>query len=319
MGTLARHGIDKLTFVLPREVSSLGAWVEQLVAESTGKEGVGIIPVDGERLAAPAEYQSDRVFVYVEMAGRADPQTRLKIEALQQAGHPVIKWTLDDALDLGAEFFLWEFATAVAGSMLGINPFDQPNVQESKDNTRRLIRQYEKLSQIDEGAPALSEGPVQLFWGKELGPLPRNATIRDALARLLQGIQPGDYVALLAYVQRNQANGEALDLIRSSVRDACRAATTVGFGPRYLHSTGQLHKGGPNSGVFLQITARDPHDIPIPGERYSFSVLKRAQAAGDFQSLLDHGRRALRIHIEGSSNEGLTWLNSALQEATKRG
>jgi glucose-6-phosphate isomerase len=263
LGVLARAGLDKATFVLAPEIAAFGAWVEQLIAESTGKEGVGILPVDGEALGAPEVYGSDRVFIQLRVAGRSEPAVDARLKALENAGHPVVRRDLADTLALGGEFFIWEFATAVAGAVLGINPFDQPNVQESKGNTRRLIHE----------APAPEEEP-------------------QSPAALLRSVKRGDYVALLAYVERCPANDAVLEIARVVIRDRLRCATTVGYGPRYLHSTGQLHKGGANNGVFILLTGNGATDLAIPGEAYSLGRLKRAQASGDLQALLHHRRRA---------------------------
>ncbi len=261
MGEGARAGRDKLTLVLPREVAALGYWIEQLIAESTGKEGKGIVPVEGEPLGGPEVYGPDRLFVAL---GEHDG-----LPELERAGHPVARLRYSDPLQLGAEFFRWEFATAVAGHVLGINPFDQPNVQEAKDATARVLR--EGVSE----APATAE-----------------------VASVLAQVRHGDYIALQAYVPRNAVNDALLEDARTRLRDRYRVATTVGYGPRYLHSTGQLHKGGPDTGVFIQVTAGDHEDLVVPGAPYTFGALKQAQALGDLLSLQAHGRRVTRVSPE---------------------
>jgi transaldolase / glucose-6-phosphate isomerase len=288
LGELAHHGRDKLTLVLSPPIASYGYWVEQLIAESTGKEGRGILPVEGEDLGDPAVYGRDRVFVTLELPG-GDGATDAALHKLEGAGHPVVRITVPEALDLGAEFFRWEFATAVAGAVLGIDAFDQPNVQESKDNTKRLIEQYR-------GSRTLPQAEPQ--------PL-------AALAPFLRQAREFDYVAVLAYVDRTAANRAALQRLRMQIRDQQRVATTVGFGPRFLHSTGQLHKGGPNNGLFVQITADDPQDVAVPGEPFSFSVLKQAQALGDLESLRTHGRRVIHLHLGDDPETGLEKLAAA--------
>jgi len=269
IGALAGEGRDKLTFSVAPPVERFGMWIEQLIAESTGKEGKGVLPVEGEALGPPEVYGRDRFFV-----GIGAPQ---QLEPLEIAGHPVVRIEVSDPLDLGAEMFRWEFATAVAGSLLGINPFDQPNVQEAKDRTNAILTAAAR--------PQGSSG------GPPFDP--------SALAALLDSLRPGDYFAITAYLPSTRENEKLLDRIRLPVRDAKRVATTVGFGPRFLHSTGQLHKGGPDTGVFLQITADAAESVPIPGKQYGFERLVAAQAAGDLAALQSRGRRILRAHLSG--------------------
>ena len=263
IGEAALVGKDKLTLLLDHHVRAFGYWVEQLIAESTGKEGKGIVPVEGEDLGEPGVYGADRLFVGV----GADSVAKA-LGALQDAGHPVIHLELENAVDLGGEFFRWEFATAVAGAVLGINPFDQPNVQEAKDATRRLLAQ---------------------------GDLPDPGY--DDLAPLVQQVRPGDYLAIQAYLPRNQETERRLHAARIRLRDRLHVATTLGFGPRFLHSTGQLHKGGPNTGVFIQVVEPPAEDAPIPGASFTFGTLIAAQALGDLQSLRAHGRRVARVRL----------------------
>ena len=281
LGVLAQRGRDKLTLVLSPRTQPLGAWIEQLIAESTGKQGHGIVPVDGETLGEPSVYGDDRVFVGISVGD--EPINGL--DPLAAAGHPVIRLTMGDVHDLGAEFLRWELATAVAGWVLGINPFDQPNVEESKANTARVLG----------GAPLAEDGG-----GPTAGTALRvsgasGMTAAEAVMQFLADSAPGDYVSIHAYLDRTPAHEARLRRIQTLIRDGTGRATTLGFGPRFLHSTGQLHKGGPNRGVFMQITCDHREDVPIPGEAYRFGALIDAQAEGDLQSLRDKDRRVLRL------------------------
>lgn len=317
IGALARAGRDKLTILTDEAISSLGLWIEQLVAESTGKEGLGVVPVVGEPLGPPEAYGDDRVFVYVH-ADAIDPHADAALTALERAGQPVVRRALNGPLDLGAEFFVWELATAVAGAILGINPFDQPNVQESKDNTNRLLKEFTASGALPAPAAVATDGPL-VFYGADLfgeNPPPNAVTSAAALlGEFFSQVTAGDYVALLAYLQEMPEIDALLDAVRITLRDQLRVAVTAGYGPRYLHSTGQLHKGGPASGVFLLLTDDDHATVPIPGEPYDFGVLKSAQALGDFSSLLSHERRALRLHLGGDARRGLETLLSQLKTA----
>jgi transaldolase/glucose-6-phosphate isomerase len=306
MAECALTGRDKLTIVTDQKLSALGLWVEQLVAESTGKEGKGIVPVVSEPLGPPAAYGSDRVFVSIAV-GAVAAETKSKLQALEAAGHPVVYRSLGDVYELGAEFFLWEMATAFAGWRLGINPFDQPNVQESKDATKALLAAYERDGKLPEQTPVASGDGLTVYTGDGDGAAGL-ASVREALRAHFAKVKPGDYVALLAYLEETPEIEAELQTIRMQLRDATRCATTTGYGPRFLHSTGQLHKGGPDSGVFIQITAPDKTDFPVPEESYTFSVLKDAQALGDFQSLLKHGRRAIRVDLGSDVLVGLARL-----------
>src|SRR6266550_4055637 len=274
----AKVGRDKITIVAPPAIQSFGVWAEQLIAESTGKEEKGLVPVADEALGTPQVYGNDRLFVRLALPGDDEPSA---LAALGQAGHPVVTLKLSDPLAIGAEFFRWEYAIAVAGAILGLNVFDQPNVQEAKDLTRKVLSEG--------NPPTVGEG---IRWAGQSG-----ATLEAAIQSLLGQVRAGDYVALLAFIAPSPEHDRALNSIRLAIRDSHRVATTVGYGPRYLHSTGQLHKGGPNTGVFLQLVGDDPHDVPIPGEKFSFGVLKQAQALGDFQALRNHGRRVLRVQM----------------------
>jgi hypothetical protein len=313
LGALAKAGRDKATVLCSPEIASFGYWVEQLIAESLGKEGTGIVLVEGERPGELVVYGSDRLFVYLRLEGSRDTGLDQTVDAFSRAGHPVVTLPLRDRLDLGAEFFRWEFATAVAGAVLGVNPFDQPNVQESKDNTKRLLGENKATGTLPEGEPIFQAEGIRLYGDEAATAALQGAgTLRDALQAHLARIRAGDYVALTAYLQHTPAIAHALDAIRLSIRDRFHVATTVGYGPRFLHSTGQLHKGGGDNGVFLQFTADDPVDLPIPGEPYSFGIMKAAQALGDLQSLQARKRRALRLHITGNIPSGLRRAHEAL-------
>ena len=301
LGVLAKHGRDKVTLIASPGIRDLGAWLEQLLAESTGKDGKGLIPVDREPAGPPAVYGADRLFVYLRLATAPDAGQDAAVAALENAGLPVVTITVDDPYGLGAEFFRWEFATAVAGAVLGINAFNQPDVEASKIATRRLTDEYEKTGTLP------PESPVRVGDNDLVG------TLRAHLGK----IGPGDYVALLAYVEMTRAHEALLQAIRRAVRDRYRVATCLGFGPRFLHSTGQAYKGGPNTGVFLQITCDDAADLPVPGQTYSFGVVKAAQARGDLQVLTERGRRALRVHLGKDVARGLATLRTAVDQAMK--
>ena len=300
MGELALRGRDKLTLVFEPPLAPLGAWVEQLVAESTGKEGTGILPVDLEELGPAGAYGDDRVFAAVRLAGAADPGIASALEALRDAGHPVLEHEIADVRDLGGEFLRWEIAVAAAGHVLGIDAFDQPNVQESKDITKGLLAAYAATGELPAEPPA-DEGRRLVYPVGDEG-LP--AAMREFLAQAAAG----DYVALQAYVAPGQAVWDQLQGVRLQLRDGLHVATTLGYGPRYLHSTGQLHKGGPNKGLFLQLLGHDPDDVEIPGQPYSFSVLKRAQARGDLTALRAHGCRVMRVCLGDDVPAGLARL-----------
>ncbi len=309
LGELAKAGRDKVTFILPPAISSFGLWLEQLIAESTGKQGRGIIPIAGEPLGAPEVYGSDRVFVMFRMAGAVDEGTEKALVALREKGHPVIIIQVDSPMNVGEEFIRWEIATAAAGSVLGINPFDQPNVQEAKDITTAMLERASAGS-LPDGSPTLEEGSLGYYHsGRAAG------SGAQILKGFLSSVRKGDYVALLAYLHEDEGAARALGAARLAIRDGLRCATTVGFGPRYLHSTGQLHQGGPDSGLFIMITADDPVDAPIPGRSYGFSTFMRAQALGDLETLKRHGRRVMRIHLGRDQKGGLFRLIETLKGA----
>ncbi|HET6369635.1 MAG TPA: hypothetical protein VFG95_00465 [Nitrospiria bacterium] len=296
-GILAEMGMkgrDKVTFLVSPAVDSFGYWVEQLLAESTGKEGKGLLPIEGEPLGEPEAYGDDRLFVELEVSSSAEETADQRLLALQTGNHPIVRIPLRDPLDLAGEFFRWEVATATAGAILGVNPFDEPNVTESKENTKRLLEDFKKSGQLPPREPVLEEGGIRLFTGANVG---SRDSIWETFKKFLERSKASDYVALMAYVERSEANESLLQEFRARIRDRIRLATTLGFGPRFLHSTGQFHKGGPDSGIFIQITAEDATDVPIPGEPYGFSLLKRAQALGDFLALSSRGRRVIEVRL----------------------
>jgi glucose-6-phosphate isomerase len=303
LAELARGGRDKVTFVPSAPFESFGTWAEQLLAESTGKDGKGLIPIDGEPPGPPEVYGADRVFVSLGLS-ETDPT----LDALAEAGHPVVSLEVSKPAHLGALFYSFELATAAAGWRLGVNPFDEPNVSESKQNTAALIETFERDGVLPSAPPSAEEDGLQLFGAKA-------ATVEDGLRRFLRRARAGDYVALQAFVPRDASTEAALRTIRTTVRDRLHVATTVGFGPRFLHSTGQLHKGGPNTGLFLQITTEHPEDVPIPGQSYTFGVLQAAQAAGDYDSLVRHKRRVVRVHLSDGVEQGLPALAGLIERS----
>jgi len=320
MGTAAKAGRDKITIIASPGIFDLGAWLEQLIAESTGKQGKGIIPVDRETIGAPEVYGKDRIFAYLRLESAPDANQDTKVAALEKAGHPVVRIAVGDTYDLGQEFFRWEIATAVAGSVIGINAFNQPDVEASKIATRSLTSAYEQNGSLPGENPILEDKGVKLFTDeKNAADLAKGAGNNKSLAGYLKAhlgrLQPGDYFALLGYIQMNESHEQQLQTIRHVVRDQKHVATCLGFGPRFLHSTGQAYKGGPNSGVFLQLTCADANDLPVPGQRFTFGIVKAAQARGDFQVLAERGRRALRVHLGADLKSGLNTLLAAVKEA----
>jgi len=319
LGAAHNLGRDKVTIITSPGISDLGAWLEQLLAESTGKDGKGIIPVDREQVGEPRVYGKDRLFVYLRLETAPDAAQDTKVTALENSGQPVVRISLGDTYDLGQEFFRWEIATAVAGSIIGINPFNQPDVEASKIATRNLTSEYEKTGALPEERPLIDRDGIKLFTDtKNAEALAKAAGNDQSLVGFLRAhlnrMQAGDYFALLAYLQMNGANEDKLQAIRHMLRDSKRVATCLGFGPRFLHSTGQAYKGGPDSGVFLQITCDDAVDLPIPGQRYTFGIVKAAQARGDFQVLAERNRRALRVHLGEDVQKGLVTLQSAIKQ-----
>lgn len=294
IGSLALQGRDKLTLITPAPLDTLGLWIEQLIAESTGKEGKGILPVAGEPLLNPGDYGNDRLFVCVRMR---DADMTATLKALADAGHPVVDQVLDDPIGIGEVFFTWEFATAVAGAILGIDAFDQPNVQESKDNTKRLLEEYK------------ASGTMRTD-GRQVKP-----DDADAIGSLLASVKPGDYVAITEYIAETSDRDKRIAAIRETIGRELHVATTTGYGPRFLHSTGQLHKGGPATGVYLQLTAGGHDDVPIPNEKFGFGVLVRAQAIGDLQSLASRKRRAISVDLGENIEAGLDTLTKTVKDA----
>jgi len=316
LGVAATQGRDKMTIVTSPGIFDLGAWLEQLLAESTGKVGKGIIPVDREKLTKPDAYGNDRVFAYLRLESDTDKQQSAAIEALAKAGHPVVRIVLPDIYSIGQEFFRWEIATAVAGSIVGINAFNQPDVEASKTETRKLTSEYETTGKLPSETPFFTGDDCKLYADlKNTAALKGGATLSGFLKKHLDRVGAGDYFAVLGYITMNEDHEEALQAIRLAVRDNKKVATVLGFGPRFLHSTGQAYKGGPNSGVFLQITCDDAVDILVPGQKYTFGVVKSAQARGDFTVLAERGRRALRVHLGKDVAAGLATLANAVNEA----
>ena len=320
MGVAAKHGRDKVTIVASPGIQDLGAWLEQLLAESSGKEGKGLIPVDREPLLSPDNYGKDRVFAYLRLETGPDAGQDAAVEALEKAGHPVVRIVVKDIYDIGQEFFRWEIAIATAGAVIGINAFNQPDVEASKIETRKLTSEYEETGKLPPEQPILEESGVKLFTdAKNAAELSKAAGGQKTLAAYLRAhfnrIKPGDYFALLGYIDMNETNEQELSALRKEVMTKKKVATCMGFGPRFLHSTGQAYKGGPNTGVFLQLTCDDANDLTVPGSKYTFGVVKAAQARGDFEVLAERGRRALRVHLGSGVAAGLRCLRSAVSEA----
>lgn len=318
LGVAGLAGRDKITIVASPAIASLGAWLEQLVAESTGKAGKALIPVDIERVGPPDVYGVDRVFVYLRLDAAPDASQDAAVDRLERAGHPLVRLDVGDLYDLAGEFFRWEIATAVAGSVLGVNPFDQPDVEAGKIATRRLTDAYETAGALPGESALVEEGGVRLYAHDShaaalVAAAGRGASASALVRAHLSRLGPGDYFALVAYVDMNDANLGALQEIRHLVRDRARVATCLGFGPRFLHSTGQAYKGGPNTGVFLQITCDDAHDLPVPRRRFTFGVVKAAQARGDFEVLASRGRRALRVHLGTDVARGIGALREMIE------
>ncbi len=317
LASLADAGRNKLTLVTPAPIGNLGLWIEQLIAESTGKEGKGIVPVAGEPLGPPEVYGDDRVFVYIHTAAGQNGDLEAKLAALEAAGHPVLRHSLHDPLDLGEEFFLWEFAVAIAGALLGVNAFDQPDVQQSKDNAKRLLAEYVQNGAFPQQKLIVAEESLRVFGDAETCEALRRggSSLREIVTAHFSRINPGDYFAITQFIEDLNNYESLLQQIRLAVRDEKKVATTSGYGPRFLHSSGQLHKGGPGTGVFLQLTAEDINDIDVPGEKFSFGALKQAQALGDFEALSSQHRRAIRIDLGRDVEKGLRRLLAVVKEA----
>jgi transaldolase / glucose-6-phosphate isomerase len=291
---------------LPDELKVLGLWLEQLVAESTGKHGTGIFPIAGEEPGPPSAYGEDRVFAYLRRSGTDCTFLDMRVAALRDEGHPILTIDLSDFYDIGQEFMRWEIATAVAGAVLEINPFDQPNVQESKEITKRVITQVEESGSLEPETPSASVDGLDLYGVEGV------TTEGEALQKFFEVAKPGDYIALMAYLTESDEMTRALAALQATLRDELRLATSMGYGPRFLHSTGQFHKGGPNAGFFIQLTAGAREDAPLPGRTYGFGVLRDAQAIGDRQALLAKGRRVLRIHLGSDPIDALERLRHAV-------
>jgi len=319
MGLAGLEGRDKVTIFSSPKIADFGAWAEQLIAESTGKDGKGLIPIDGEPLADVSFYGHDRFFIDIRTEGESDAGHDDRLAAVEEAGHPVVRIVLKSIDHIGQEFFRFELATAVAGSVLGINPFDQPDVESAKIKTRELMVAFERSGALPEEEPVLSSDGLELYTDEnnenDLSEIAAEQTIASWLKAHFARAASGDYLALLAYIAHDENNIDALQGIRLALRDKFHLATCAQFGPRFLHSTGQAYKGGPDNGVFLQITAEDARDLLVPGQKASFGIIKAAQARGDFDVLTERGRRALRVHLKGGLKAGLKSLDAALSEA----
>jgi transaldolase/glucose-6-phosphate isomerase len=319
MGLAGLEGRDKVTILSSKKIADFGAWAEQLIAESTGKDGKGLIPIDGEPLGDVALYGNDRFFIDIRTEGENDAAHDERLAALEKAGHPLVRIVMKSIGHIGQEFFRFETATAVAGSVLGINPFNQPDVEDAKIKTRQLTAAFEKTGALPPEKPVMSSAQADIFTDDKNAATLRKAGADGGLGSWLKAhlarASSGDYVALLAYIERNHAHIGALQHMRLEVRDKRHVATCAEFGPRFLHSTGQAYKGGPNSGVFLQITSDDAEDLAVPGQKASFGVIKAAQARGDFDVLTERGRRALRVHLKGDLESGLKMLDTAIANA----
>lgn len=326
MGVMANHGKNKVTFIISPRISELGAWLEQLLAESTGKLDKGLIPIDKENLVSPSDYGQDRLFIYLRLKAQPDPSQDKFMDEIKNAGAPIVQIELNDIYELAKEFFRFEIATAVAGSIMEINPFNQPDVEASKVAARNITDDYEKTGKLQVEEPAFSfkekSCSLEIFtdndnWQAINKTNKDKTSFESVLESFLTQVRMGDYVAILAYIEMNMDNQAALQEIRKTIHKRLKVATCLGFGPRYLHSTGQVYKGGPNSGIFLEITADDTIDLAVPGKRYTFSIVKTAQAIGDFLILCKRNRRAIRINIKGNLSDGLSIIQKSLDEAYK--
>lgn len=321
LGVAHNLGRDKITIIASPRIAEVGAWLEQLIAESTGKNGKGLIPVDREPPAPAEHYQDDRLFVYLRMESEAEWSQDVAVADLETTGRAVVRISLTDVYDLGQEFFRWEMATAVAGSIIGINPFNQPDVEASKIATRKLTDEYEQEGSLPAETPMFQAEGIKLFADETNAALLKQTASDQSLTGFLRAhlnrLKARDYFAVLAYLEMNNAHEQLLQAMRRDVLEARRVATCLGFGPRFLHSTGQAYKGGPNTGVFLQITCDDAKDLPVPGQQYTFGVVKAAQARGDFEVLSERGRRALRVHLGADVDDGLRKLSKEIKQALR--
>jgi transaldolase/glucose-6-phosphate isomerase len=318
MGVLAKRGRDKVTLVVSPAIQALGMWVEQLLTASLGKGGRGLLVVDGEPVGAPAVYGSDRLFVYLRLESAPDAGQDAAMTALEGAGQPVVRIAIQEPYDAGGELFRWQFAAAVVGAVLGINPFDQPDIESAKAAARKLTTEFEKTGALVPETPFREGDGLSLYADpRNAAALSSGASVVDTLRAHLGRAKVGDYVALLPFLEMSAANEAEVQALRLAIRDRLKVATSVGFGPRYLHSSGQAYKGGANTGVFLQITADDPVDVPVPGHKYTFGVVKAAQARGDMQVLCARDRRALRVHLGRDVKAGLAALRRAVEQALR--
>ncbi|HZB89743.1 MAG TPA: bifunctional transaldolase/phosoglucose isomerase [Terracidiphilus sp.] len=315
LGTAHNAGRDKITFFTSPEIYDLGAWMEQLIAESTGKLGKGITPVDREAIGAPEVYGNDRVFAYVRLKSTKDTALDAKVAALEAAGHPVVHFEISDLYEVFGQFFTWEMATAVAGSVMGINCFNQPDVEAAKIETRALTTEYEKTGKLPERTAFATDSGIEMYATDAYAAKIKGSTLAEVLRAHFAQIKPGDYFAALAFIAMFPEHEAIIQKLRHKVRDTKKVATCLGFGPRFLHSTGQDYKGGPNTGVFLQITADHATDLAIPDQKYSFGIVIAAQAAGDLAVLESRGRRALRVHLGKDVAAGLKTLAAAVEKA----
>jgi transaldolase / glucose-6-phosphate isomerase len=315
LGAAANQGRDKVTIVASPGIADLGAWLEQLLAESTGKIGKGIVPVDREDLGSPNVYGNDRVIAYLRLDHAPDPAQDAAIDALEKAGQPVVRIGLPDIYNLGQEMFRWEIATATAGAIIGIDAFNQPDVEASKIETKKLTSEYEAKGSLPPETPFFEGDGLKLYADDKNAAALKGGSLVEVLKRHLDRIKAGDYFGVLGYVPMNEQNDKIMQGLRMAVRDKKKVATVLGFGPRFLHSTGQAYKGGPNSGVFIQITHDHAKDIQVPDQKYTFGVVQNAQARGDFAVLAERGRRALRVHLGSDVNAGLTKLAAAVKQA----
>ncbi|HYU14961.1 MAG TPA: hypothetical protein VEL05_02770, partial [Candidatus Acidoferrum sp.] len=310
LGGFARAGRNKVTFALSPTIRSFGSWLEQMIGESTGKDGKGLVPVDAERLGAPEVYGQDRVFISIALASEApDPA----LDTLEAAGHPVYRLTLKDPYDIGAEFFRWELGTAVAAALIGVNPFDEPNVAQAKDATLSMLATFRKLKRLPDWPVDREEDGILLLTNQGMKP----ATLSAGVGAFLAQAKPGDYVAILAYLTPEHETTDALQTLATVIRDQLKVATTVDYGPRYLHSLGQLHKGGAPNLLAIQLTCDDKDDVPIPGEGYGFSALKAAQALGDLETLRKANRRVIRLHLGGRAQTAIEKLTAMVRRTVQ--
>jgi hypothetical protein len=319
LGSAQTKGYDKVTFTMSPSIKAFGYWVEQLIAESTGKEGKGLIPVTGEDLGNPDVYGKDRVFVYMHLSADDDKSDKEKLSALEKAGYPVIYIEIADKLGLGGEYYRWEVATAIAGSVIGINPFNEPNVAEGKKNTNDLLEEWTKGGHFKKATPVLRENELLIYGSDKIKDISDKGQIpvRDFIEEFTELVKPGDYISLLCYFEEKSGRTKALQTWRLHLRDQVRVATTLAYGPRYLHSTGQLHKGGPPSGAYIILMGDDKEPLPIPDQKFGFNVLNEAQSLGDFRSLNDKGRKVIYIQLGKDIDKGLKDLLQLVEQTAE--